>query len=99
MRIVWGAAFVAFYAAFATAPWQWLLLPGHWIMGAMHGAIVNWAGTLTAIAISPSMTSLANARWPIDFLTGGELYQNNHHKYPKSPNFAALVGGGHPPTR
>ena len=26
---------------------------------------------------------------PIDFLTGGELCQNNHHKYPMSPNFAA----------
>ena len=44
MRIVWGAAFFVFYYFFATASWQWLLLPGHWIMGAIHGAIVNWCG-------------------------------------------------------
>src|SRR6185503_14165359 len=29
MRVLWGSAFFAFYLAFATAPWQWLLLPGH----------------------------------------------------------------------
>ena len=26
---------------------------------------------------------------PFDFLTAGELFQNNHHKFPMSPNFAA----------
>ena len=44
MRVVWGAAFAVFYWFFATATWQWVLLPGHWIMGAIHGAIVNWCG-------------------------------------------------------
>jgi stearoyl-CoA desaturase (delta-9 desaturase) len=25
---------------------------------------------------------------PVDFVTAGELFQNNHHKYAMSPNFA-----------
>ena len=88
MRIVWGAAFAVFYCFFATATWQWVLLPGHWIMGAVHGAIVNWSGHSTATGTSTSTTTRSNTL-PLDFLTAGELFQNNHHKFPMSPNFAA----------
>jgi stearoyl-CoA desaturase (delta-9 desaturase) len=88
MRIAWGAAFFAFYYFFATAWWQWLLLPTHWIMGAMHGAIVNWGGHRYGYRNFPNDDISRNAL-PVDFLTAGELYQNNHHKYPMSPNFAA----------
>ena len=87
-RVVWGAAFFAFYYFFATAAWQWILLPGHWIMGAMHGAIVNWGGHRYGYRNFPNDDVSRNSL-PIDFLTGGELFQNNHHKYPMSPNFAA----------
>ena len=45
MRIVWGAAFAAFYSLFATALVAVAAAcPVHWIMGPMHGAIVNWCG-------------------------------------------------------
>jgi stearoyl-CoA desaturase (delta-9 desaturase) len=87
MRIVWGAAFAVFYYFFATAPWQWLLLPGHWIMGAMHGAIVNWGGHRYGYR-NFDLDDVSRNTIPVDFLTGGELFQNNHHKYPMSPNFA-----------
>jgi stearoyl-CoA desaturase (delta-9 desaturase) len=88
MRILWGAGFFAFYLAFATAWWQWLLLPLHWIMGAMHGAIVNWGGHRYGYRNYP-LDDVSRNALPFDFLTGGELYQNNHHKFAMSPNFAA----------
>jgi stearoyl-CoA desaturase (delta-9 desaturase) len=88
MRVVWGAAFAVFYYFFATAPWQWLLLPGHWIMGAMHGAIVNWGGHRYGYR-NFDLNDVSRNTLPVDVLTGGELLQNNHHKYPMSPNFAA----------
>jgi stearoyl-CoA desaturase (delta-9 desaturase) len=88
MRFVWGALFFAIYWRFATAPWQWVLLPGHWIMGAMHGAIVNWGGHRYGYR-NFALDDVSRNSLPIDFLTAGELQQNNHHKYPMSPNFAA----------
>jgi stearoyl-CoA desaturase (delta-9 desaturase) len=88
MRIVWGAGFAAFYYFFATAAWQWALLPGHWIMGAVHGAIVNWGGHRYGYR-NFDLDDASRNTLPIDVLTGGELFQNNHHKYPMSPNFAA----------
>jgi stearoyl-CoA desaturase (delta-9 desaturase) len=89
MRIVWGAGFFAFYYFFATATWQWILLPGHWIMGATHGAIVNWGGHRYGYRNFNDQKDVSRNTLPVDFLTGGELCQNNHHKYPMSPNFAA----------
>jgi stearoyl-CoA desaturase (delta-9 desaturase) len=88
MRLAWAAVFFTFYYFFVTAPWQWALLPGHWIMGAMHGAIVNWGGHRYGYR-NFDLDDVSRNTLPIDFLTGGELYQNNHHKYPMSPNFAA----------
>ena len=88
MRIVWGAGFFFFYLHFVTAPWQWVLLPGHWIMGAIHGAIVNWSGHRYGYR-NFDVDDVSRNTLVIDVLTAGELYQNNHHKYPMSPNFAA----------
>ena len=44
--------------------------------------------TSTATGTSTSTIDSKNTL-PLDFLTAGELFQNNHHKYPMSPNFAA----------
>jgi stearoyl-CoA desaturase (delta-9 desaturase) len=87
MRVLWGASFVVFYYFFATATWQWLLLPGHWIMGAVHGAIVNWSGHRYGYR-NFDVDDVSRNTLPVDFLTAGELFQNNHHKFPMSPNFA-----------
>ena len=41
-RILWGTLYTLFYIQFATAWWQFLLLPIHYLMGPVHGAIINW---------------------------------------------------------
>jgi stearoyl-CoA desaturase (delta-9 desaturase) len=87
-RIAWGGAYVLFYATFVTAPWMWLLLPAHFVMGPIHGAIVNWCGHKYGYRNFDNGDASLNTL-PFDFLTAGELFQNNHHKYAMSPNFAA----------
>jgi stearoyl-CoA desaturase (delta-9 desaturase) len=57
-------------------------------MGAMHGAIVNWGGHRYGYR-NFDLDDVSRNSLPVDFLTAGELYQNNHHKFPMSPNFAA----------
>jgi len=80
-------AYTAFYAAFATHWWMWLLLPLHFIVGPIHGAIVNWCGHRYGYLNFESEDVSRNVLL-VDFLTVGELFQNNHHKYPMRPNFA-----------
>jgi fatty-acid desaturase len=36
--------YILFYVNFATAWWMYLLLPIHFLIGPIQGAIVNWAG-------------------------------------------------------
>ena len=69
---------MAFYIAFAHAWWMYLLLPVHFLMGPVHGAIVNWADTNTATAILNEGDHSKNTLF-FDFLMLGELFQNNHH--------------------
>ncbi|MET0342108.1 MAG: acyl-CoA desaturase [Polyangiales bacterium] len=88
MRILWMAGYAGFYVAFAPSPWLYILVPVHWVMGPMHGAIVNWAGHKYGYQNFDN-GDLSRNTLPLDFLTAGELFQNNHHKYAMSPNFAA----------
>jgi stearoyl-CoA desaturase (delta-9 desaturase) len=88
MRITWMAAYALFYVQFATSPWLYLLVPLHWVMGPLHGAIVNWCGHKYGYQNFDNGDKSVNML-PIDFLTAGELFQNNHHKFAMSPNFAA----------
>lgn len=85
--LLWIGAYTAFYAAFATAWWMWLLLPLHFVMGPIHGAIVNWCGHRYGYRNYASSDRSKNSL-AIDFLTLGELFQNNHHTFGQSPNFA-----------
>lgn len=87
-RLAWGAAYVLFYVKFATAPWMWMLLPAHFVMGPIHGAIVNWCGHRYGYR-NFETPDVARNTLPFDFLTAGELFQNNHHKFGMAPNFAA----------
>lgn len=88
MRGFWVVLYTAFYFAFATSPWQFLLLPIHFIMGPVHGAIVNWCGHKYGYRNFDNGDHSKNTL-PFDFVTMGELFQNNHHKFGMSPNFAA----------
>ncbi len=86
-RIGWGLAYIAFYVFFADAWYWYLLLPIHFLMGPIHGAIVNWAGHKLGYRNFESPDNSRNTL-SFDFLTLGELFQNNHHKFPGRPNFA-----------
>lgn len=84
--IAWGVGYTLFYVAFATSPWLFLLLPIHFLMGPIHGAIVNWCGHKYGYRNFDSTDDSKNTL-VFDFLTLGELFQNNHHKYGMRPNF------------
>jgi stearoyl-CoA desaturase (delta-9 desaturase) len=87
-RIAWGAAYTLFYFKFATSPWMFALLPIHFVMGPVHGAIVNWCGHRYGYKNFDNGDLSKNTLF-FDFVTLGELFQNNHHKFGMSPNFAA----------
>lgn len=87
-RIIWGAGYTGFYIIFATQWWMFLLLPIHFLMGPVHGAIVNWAGHKYGYRNFNDTDDNSQNTLFMDFLTLGELFQNNHHKYPGRPNFA-----------
>ena len=86
-RFAWGGVYILFYATFATAWWMYLILPFHFAIGPIQGAVVNWCGHKYGYSTfdnnDPSKNSLV---W--DFLMIGELFQNNHHKHPNRANFA-----------
>jgi stearoyl-CoA desaturase (delta-9 desaturase) len=92
MRVTWGAVYVAFYAycvtTFSLSAWWYVLLPAHFVMGPIHGAIVNWGGHKYGYQNFENGDASRNALF-VDFLTLGELFQNNHHKFGMSPKFAA----------
>ena len=57
-----------------------LLLPVHFIMGPIHGAIVNWCGHRYGYRNFES-DDVSRNTLVFDFLTMGELFQNNHHRF------------------
>jgi stearoyl-CoA desaturase (delta-9 desaturase) len=88
-RLFWGALYVAFYAQFATTWWLWLLLPIHFLMSPIHGAIINWFAHKYGYRNFEVGDTSVNFL-PVDFLMMGESYHNNHHKYGSRPNFGGV---------
>lgn len=84
--VVWGALYTLFYLHFATAWWHFLLLPFHYLMGPVHGAIVNWFGHWLGYR-NFATKDVSRNTLPFDFVTMGELFQNNHHAHGMSANF------------
>ncbi|HWP81343.1 MAG TPA: acyl-CoA desaturase [Bacteroidota bacterium] len=87
-RLLWLVVYTAFYAFFATEWWMWGLLPIHFIMGPIHGGIVNWFGHKYGYVNFHDTGDESRNTLPLDFVTMGELFQNNHHKFPSRTNFA-----------
>lgn len=86
-RVSWMLAYTAFYLAFAPH-WSFLLLlPVHFLMGPVHGAIVNWAGHKYGYRNFATRDKSRNVL-PWDLITLGELFQNNHHRRGQALNFA-----------
>jgi stearoyl-CoA desaturase (delta-9 desaturase) len=87
-RIGWGVGYSVFYLAFAPH-WAFLfLLPVHFLMGPIHGAIVNWAGHKYGYRNFDTRDQSRNVV-PWDVIALGELFQNNHHRHAQSINFGA----------
>ena len=85
--VVWGILYILFYVVFADHWWMYFFLPIHFFMGPIHGAIVNWCGHLYGYRNFDLGDESRNTLL-FDFITLGELFQNNHHKFPARPNFA-----------
>lgn len=87
-RIAWGTFYVLFYVAFVP-PHMWylyLLLPIHFLMGPVHGVVINWFAHkfgYTNFEVNDTAKNLL----PVDFLMFGESYHNNHHKLGGRANF------------
>lgn len=86
-RLAFGIGYTAFYIVFAHSAWLFLLLPIHYLMGPFHGALVNWCGHKYGYSNYDNGDHSKNTS-PWGFLLMGELFQNNHHKYPNRPKFA-----------
>jgi stearoyl-CoA desaturase (delta-9 desaturase) len=86
-----GAPITLIYFAlwsFTSLDWYiFLLLPLHWILGPIQGAIVNWCGHKYGYR-NCATTDQSRNTLPWDFLLLGELFQNNHHGNALRPNMA-----------
>ncbi len=88
VRIIFIGFYVLFYYYFATAWWMYSLLAIHIIIGGIHGTIVNWYGHKRGYVNFRDTRDISKNSIPFDVIAGGELLQNNHHKFPSRPNFA-----------
>jgi stearoyl-CoA desaturase (delta-9 desaturase) len=87
VRVFWGVLYSCFYFYFITDLWLLVFLPIHFMMGPIQGAIVNWCGHKYGYANFDNHDRSKNTLvWDLVLL--GELYQNNHHKFPNRQNFA-----------
>lgn len=86
-RIFFLALYVWFYVEFATELWQFMFLPLHFVMGPVHGAIINWFSHKIGYK-NWKVKDTSTNMWPIDILMWGEALHNNHHKFGGSANFA-----------
>lgn len=88
-RIGWGAAYTLFYWHFATDWWMWLLLPLHYLLSPIHGAIINWFAHKYGYR-NFEVGDTSRNFLPVDFLMMGESYHNNHHKLSSRANFGGI---------
>ena len=88
VRFLFSDLYILYYYFFAETSADWFLLPIHFIMGPIHGAIVNWFGHKYGYRNFKDTSDHSRNSIPLDFITFGELMQNNHHKYPSRANFA-----------
>jgi len=86
-RVAWCLVYLAIYLSLGAAWWMFFLVPIHCLMGPIHGAIVNWCGHKYGYVNFATHDHSRNTL-NVDLLLMGELFQNNHHRYPSRPNFA-----------
>jgi stearoyl-CoA desaturase (delta-9 desaturase) len=86
-RFMFMIGYTAFYYFFAPNYWLYLLLPIHFLMGPIQGAIVNWCGHKYGYSNFENGDHSKNTS-PWGILLMGELFQNNHHYAKDDANFA-----------
>lgn len=98
VRLSWVVIYVALYTlllfAFQMPLWLAPLSILHILMGPIHGMIVNYYGHLYGEQ-PHEMSNTSRNMHPIVrkvFQLNGELFHNNHHKYPSSPDFSLGKG-------
>ncbi len=85
--IIWGLIYVLLYVWMNPDPVWFLLIPVHFMVGPIQGAIVNWFGHKVGYRNYDIKDQSKNSL-PLDFALMGELYQNNHHRFGQRMNFA-----------
>ena len=92
--VVVGAGLAGLSAAWRMRHWDSLVLEadtrvGGRIMSERRGQYwLNWGGHMYGYVNHPKTKDQSRNTLPVDFLTLGELFQNNHHGMGTSPNFA-----------
>lgn len=86
-RLLFAVAYTLVYVFFAPNAWWYLLLPLHYVMGPLQGAIVNWCGHKYGYQNYDNGDHSRNST-PFGVLLMGELFQNNHHYQKDNANFA-----------
>ncbi len=85
--ILWIVLYALLMSTYVTAPWQYIFLPIHILMGPIQGALVNWFGHKLGYR-NFELPDQSRNTLPVDLLLMGELYQNNHHQRPMAVSFA-----------
>lgn len=88
-RIFWILVYVAFYYYFIEYTWMWILLPLNFLMGPLHGAVINWFAHKYGYRNFEVADTSVNIM-PVDIFMMGEGYHNNHHKFGGRPNFGGI---------
>lgn len=84
---MWVLIYPLIYFLMGVEPIYYLLLPIHFFVGPIQGAIVNWCGHKFGYRNYETEDDSKNTL-PIDIPLMGELYQNNHHRLGNKMNFA-----------
>jgi len=90
-RVIFIGLYSTVYFFFAPHWWVWLFLPVHFVIGPVQGAIINWCGHKYGYVNFPDTNDFSKNVLPIDVITGGEIFQNNHHKHPGRANLAVRM--------
>lgn len=86
-RSIFVLFYISIYVLFAPGFWWFALLPVHFLMGPVQGAIVNWFGHKLGYR-NYQLDDHSKNTSPWGVLLMGELFQNNHHKAKDNANFA-----------
>ena len=93
-RVAWMLLYTLFYIYFihgtGSSPWWayffYLLLPLQFVMGPLHGAIINWYAHRYG-TVNFDINDTSKNLFPVDVLMFGEAYHNNHHRFPNDARF------------